>query len=163
MIHAILLLTAALQTRPASPLKDVEALLDNFHKTASEAKLEPYFANFAKDGVFLGTDVRERWTVEEFRSYATPFFSKGKGWTYIPRSRHITFDKEGKLAWFDEVLDNPKYGTARGVGVVALEGTQWKIAQYQLTFPMPNEIAGQLTQLIKDHEAKPRPLPKASR
>jgi hypothetical protein len=37
---------------------------------------------FAPDGIFIGTDATERWTVAEFKAYAKPHFDKGRGWTY---------------------------------------------------------------------------------
>ena len=39
--------------------------------------------------VFIGTDASERWSVDQFRAFAEPYFSKGTGWTYVPRDRHI--------------------------------------------------------------------------
>ncbi|RZA26690.1 MAG: protein with SnoaL 3 domain, NTF 2 superfamily [Proteobacteria bacterium] len=163
-----LILTAALSqsllaAAPSSPEKQVSEVLDSFHKSASQAQLEPYFSHFAKDGVFIGTDVTERWTVEEFRAYVAPHFSKGKGWTYIPKDRHIAFNSNSTVAWFDENLENPKYGTARGTGVLNLQNSEWKISQYHLAFPIPNDLAGSFTDIIKSFEAKTKSLPKASR
>src|ERR1700678_2609350 len=74
--------------------------LDDFHRAAAAADETRYFSHFAPGGVFLGTDPGERWTVEAFRVYAHPHFATGKGWTYVPRERHISID--GDLAWFDE-------------------------------------------------------------
>ncbi len=59
----------------------VEVVLDDFHRAASEADGEAYFGLFAAEGVFLGTDATERWTVDEFRAYAKPHFDRGRGWT----------------------------------------------------------------------------------
>ncbi|RZA27415.1 MAG: protein with SnoaL 3 domain, NTF 2 superfamily [Proteobacteria bacterium] len=162
-----LLVIAALSSNvfaAASPQETkVSAVLDSFHKSASKAQLEPYFAHFAKDGVFIGTDVTERWTVDEFRAYVTPFFNQGKGWTYLSKNRHISFNPESTVAWFDEGLENPKYGTARGTGVLRLQNSEWKIAQYHLTFPIPNDLAASFTDIIKAFEAKTKSLPKANR
>ena len=40
---------------------------------------ERYFAHFADDAVFMGTDATERWDKAAFRAYAHPHFAKGKG------------------------------------------------------------------------------------
>ncbi|MHC4549590.1 MAG: nuclear transport factor 2 family protein [Planctomycetota bacterium] len=116
----------------------VERVLDDFHAAAAEADEERYFAHFAPEGVFLGTDADERWTVFEFRAYAHPLFAEGRGWTYRPRDRHVTVADDGNVAWFDEMLDHASYGELRGTGVLRKVGGEWKIAQYNLTFTIPN-------------------------
>ena len=132
----------------------VGATLDAFHAAAARADGAAYFDLFARDGVFIGTDVSERWTVEQFKAYAAPSFARGKGWTYTPRVRHIavTADPCHCTAWFDEVLDSASYGTSRGTGVLVKEAGAWKVAQYALTFPIPNDLAKGFTDQIKAHE-----------
>ncbi|WP_193161474.1 nuclear transport factor 2 family protein [Microbulbifer hainanensis] len=129
----------------------VAAQLDKFHKAASRADFDGYFSLFSKGGVFIGTDAKERWTVDEFKKFVKPYFSKGKGWTYVPRDRTIVI--HGDVAWFDELLDNESYGECRGSGVLVKEDGQWKIAQYNLHFPVPNDVAKQITKIIKEHQA----------
>ncbi len=85
---------------------DVEATLDRFHQAASNADGAAYFALFAPEAVFIGTDANERWTVDQFKAYAMPYFSRGKGWTYISKLRHVQFSPQGDVAWFDEILGN---------------------------------------------------------
>ena len=59
---------------------------------------------------------------------------------------------EGETAWFDEMLWNEKYGTCRGTGVLVLTEQGWRIAQYHLTFPIPNELSAEFTSRIKELE-----------
>ena len=132
--------------------------LDDFHDAASKADEARYFKHFAKNGVFIGTDATERWTVAEFREYAHPVFAKGKGWTYITLERHIDVAPDGKSAWFYERLDNKTYGEARGSGVFILEKGHWKLAQYVLSFPIPNETASDVLKIVKAHKT-PKPTP----
>lgn len=134
---------------PADPREAVAATLDDFHDAASDADAERYFAHFARDAVFLGTDAGERWSVEEFRAYAEPFFSRGQGWTYWPTERHIRVRRNGRVAWFDERLRHAKYGEVRGSGVLVREGGRWHIAQYNLAFPVPNELVEELVARIR--------------
>ncbi|MBW3535790.1 MAG: nuclear transport factor 2 family protein [Gemmatimonadetes bacterium] len=129
------------------------AVLDDFHRAASAADGERYFAHFASGGVFLGTDASERWTVDEFRAYARPYFSAGRGWTYVPTVRRIVVGPDGRSAWFDELLENASYGTTRGSGMLLKEEGRWKIAIYDLSIPIPNPLAGHVAGLIADHEA----------
>lgn len=127
----------------------VARVLDDFHQAASQADGARYFGHFAPEGVFLGTDAGERWSVEQFKAYATPFFSKGKGWTYRPGNRHVTLSPDENTAWFDESLSNDNYGQTRGSGVLRKVGQEWKICQYNLSVPIPNELLPEVVKLIK--------------
>ena len=49
-----------------------DLLLDGLHQDAHEGNFQDYFARYAKNAVFLGTDKTERWTIEEFKAYAKP-------------------------------------------------------------------------------------------
>ena len=139
----------------------VEEMLDGYHLAASRADAETYFGYFAKDAYFIGTDATERWTVEEFRKYAIPFMSKGQGWTYRPKKRFVNYyynsnDKQQKqnqqqIAWFDEILENDRFGVTRSSGVVIRENNRWKIAQYHLTVPIPNGVMDQVVAIIREN------------
>src|SRR5205814_6858186 len=113
----------------------IERVLDDFHDAAARADEERYFAHFAADGVFLGTDAAERWDVAAFRAYAHPHFAKGKAWSFRAVERHVDLAPDGRTAWFDEKLDTARLGPARGSGVVVLEDGAWKVAQYNLAIP----------------------------
>jgi SnoaL-like domain len=144
---------APADTTASQEIAAVSATLDAFHAAASKADGRAYFDLFAPDGVFIGTDASERWTVAAFKTYALPLFAEGKGWTYVPRAgtRHITLADIpcGCVAWFDELLDNVGYGTSRGTGMLMLTPAGWKIEQYALTFPIPNDLAKEMTAKIK--------------
>ncbi|MEM6559071.1 MAG: nuclear transport factor 2 family protein [Myxococcota bacterium] len=115
------------------------AVLDDFHKAAAQADEERYFSHFAEDAVFLGTDPDERWSVKAFRAYAHKHFSRGKGWTYAPSERSIVLGLDGRVAWFHEVVTHETYGRCRGTGTLIRERGVWKIAQYSLSLPLPND------------------------
>lgn len=144
--------TPAMSQSSSPDAADVSATLDRFHTAASEADGATYFSLFADNGVFIGTDKSERWPLAEFKAFAEPLFAAGRGWTYAMTERHIDFSPDGKTAWFDELLQNEAYGTSRGTGVLTLIGDDWKITQYHLTFPMPNDLAGDFTTRIKAWE-----------
>jgi len=129
-------------------VEDVAAVLDDWHAAAA-ADEERYFGHFASDGVFLGTDDSERWTVAGFRDYAHPYFSQGRGWTYLPRERHVLLSDDGRLAWFDEKLDNEQYGRVRGTGVLRRTDEGWKIVHYSLSFPIPNEVTLTVAEFVR--------------
>ena len=121
--------------------KDIDQLLDQFHRAASKASFDEYIGLFAPDGVFIGTDATERWTLTQFKAYAKPHFDKGRGWTYSKVERHINVSADDRHASFDELLDNADLGRCRGTGVLRRVDGAWKIEQYHLTIPVPNELA----------------------
>ena len=120
----------------------VNALLDGLHKDAHEGNYQAYFARYSPDAIFLGTDKTERWTIEEFKTYAKPAFVDGHGWTYKVIERN--WESDGDIQWFDEILFNEKLGHCRGTGVVELINGEWKIAHYALTMLIPNSIAAEV-------------------
>ncbi len=128
----------------------IVSVLDSYHAAAAAGNWDTYFELMSDDGVFLGTDADERWTKEEFRAYA----GNSNGWVYRSTERHINLTPGGNSAWFDEILNSESYGTARGTGVLIKTTTGWKISQYHLTFPIPNELARELTDAIKEFEAR---------
>jgi len=134
--------------RAASPVDAAVAnVLDDWHDAAARADEARYFGHFAEGAVFLGTDGTERWTVPAFRAYAHPHFAKGKAWSFRATHREITF--RGDVAWFDEDLDTPNLGPARGSGVLVKDAAGvWKIAQYNLSVPIPNERFDDVKKLI---------------
>ncbi len=136
---------------------DIDKVLDAFHLAASRADLQEYFELLAPDVIFMGTAAEERWTLEEFRNYVMPYFSKGIGWTYVPSDRHISFTKDGQYAWFDERLSSHKYGELRGSGVLRREYGVWKIVFYNMMFPIPNDMTKKVVHIIRNKTEKPAP------
>lgn len=151
----ILLLLAACTTMPpanhiaTADRTTVDHVLDDWHLAAASADESRYFAHAAPDFVFLGTDSSERWNLASFRAFAHPYFEKGKAWTFTPRERHVNFSPAGDMAWFDEKLDSASYGDTRGSGVLRRVNGEWKIAQYNLTIPIPNELANEVVAKIR--------------
>jgi hypothetical protein len=119
------------------------------HDAASRADFARYFGIYAEDAIFLGTDATERWTVDEFKAYAKPSFDRGRGWTYLSTERHIYLSPDGSTAWFDEKLENANLGDTRGSGVLIRVGESWKVTQYNLAIPVPNELAGEFVETIR--------------
>lgn len=137
---------------------EVGRVLDTLHRAAAEADAERYFACFAPDAVFLGTDASERWDLEAFRAWAAPHFAAGRGWTYLPRDRHVALGCDGRLAWFDERLEHARYGELRGTGVLRRDGEAWRVVQYDLGFVVPNEATAEVVERIRAVSA-PAPSP----
>lgn len=134
----------------------VGAVLDAWHSAAARADEAAYFSFFTPDAVFLGTDATERWNVAQFREYAHPHFARGKAWTLAPRDRHIALSPDSKTAWFDEALDTPHMGECRGSGVLVLTDS-WRIAHYNLTIPIPNDLCKDFVARIAEYVAAHAP------
>ena len=136
--------------RATSDRAAIDQTLDAWHDAAARADEEAYFSYMAPASVFLGTDATERWTRDQFRAYAHPYFEKGRAWTFHPRNRVVDFSADGRIAWFDELLDSASYGEMRGSGIVEKIGGEWKIQQYNLSIPIPNAIADEVVKRIRD-------------
>lgn len=148
---AVLLAAACAQPAPVAPAPDlaaeraaVDSVLTALHQTASEGAWDQYFALYTPDAVFMGTDATERWNIAEFKDYA----SATAGWTYTMTERNLVVDDAGTTAWFDERLRNDSYGETRGTGVLVKGDSGWHVAQYNLTIPIPNDLAREFTTRI---------------
>lgn len=152
MISRCVFLTLALLVSPLCPA-DVEAaidrVLDTLHARAAEADFDGYFELYHEDAVFLGTDRSEYWTVDELRAYAKPHFEAGTGWTYRPLERHVHV--AGDTAWFEERLEHARYGETRGTGVLLRTEAGWRVVQYHLTLPIPNELFPDVARRVIEH------------
>ena len=126
----------------------LDTLLDGLHQDAHEGNFETYFERYTPDAVFLGTDKTERWSMEEFKTYAEPAFADGNGWTYEVVERN--WEGDGQTRWFDEILFNEKLGHCRGTGVVQQIDGEWKIVHYALTMLVPNSIAAEVGAQIQE-------------
>tara|TARA_Y100000816_G_scaffold288498_1_gene273179 strand:+ start:652 stop:1104 length:453 start_codon:yes stop_codon:yes gene_type:complete len=127
----------------------INKVLDDLHLFASQAKGKEYFKLFDDDAIFFGTDANERWTKLKFEEYAMERFKTGSGWTYNSISRNIYLDNDKNTAWFDEELNNEKYGVFRGTGVLVKSNNIWKIKQYNLLLPIPNDLLIEYSKEIK--------------
>lgn len=137
----------SLQFRESDEKEQVNRMLDSWHKAAAEANAKVYFGMMTEDAVFIGTDPTENWNKKAFEAYAKPYFDKGKAWSFKAIERHVYFDKSGKLAWFDELL-NTQMKICRGSGILVKIGNEWKIKHYVLSMTIPNEKTAQVVQII---------------
>ena len=145
---AALLLLSCARTAASGPAAEdaVARELDDFHDAAAKADEERYFAHFAPEGVFLGTDAAERWDLAAFRAYAHPHFARGKAWSFRGVRRRIAV--RGGVAWFEEDLETENLGPARGSGVLVRAGPRWLIEQYVLSIPIPNGRFKEVRELL---------------
>jgi hypothetical protein len=124
----------------------ISTILDSWHKSASEADYNNYFDAMADDAIFIGTDAAENWTKPAFQQYAKPYFDKGKAWSFTCMQRHIYFNSDKTVAWFDELLDT-RMKICRGSGVFVLLNGRWKIKHYVLSMTVPNDTTDEVVKL----------------
>lgn len=126
--------------------KNLDTLMDQWHRAAGSANYINYFGFMADNFVFLGTAPGERWNKESFSTFAKPYFDKGKAWNFAAHNRNWIFSKDSTIAWFDEDLDTWMRG-CRGSGILQNEGGDWKIFYYNLTVLIENEKINRFIEL----------------
>ena len=119
--------------------KNVENVLDQLNNFAASSDYKNYFALYAEESTFIGTDATEVWDKKEFMIWAKPHFDKKKTWNFTSLKRNIYFSKDGKYAWFDELLDT-QMKICRGSGVLEKIKGSWKLKQYVLSMTIPNDV-----------------------
>lgn len=130
------------QSRGAQSEKEKTAIgtmLNGFNTAAAKADFDTYFNYFADESTFIGTDATEIWDKKAFMVWAKPYFDKKKTWNFKALKRNIYFSKDGKIAWFDELLDT-QMKICRGSGVVEKINGTWKVKQYVLSVTVPNDV-----------------------
>ncbi len=133
--------------------KQLHVLINQWHLNASEANFEDYFNFIADSGVFIGTDVTERWTKSEFSEFSKPYFESGNAWSFLAKERTIRIDSATNIAWFDEVLDT-WMGDCRATGILQFIDNEWKLQHYQLSMTIDNDMVADVLKLKNDAAAQ---------
>lgn len=141
-----LLFTLALITQLsfAQDKQAINTMLDNWHKAAANVQFDNYFSYLTDDAIYIGTDATENWNKKQFQAFAKPYFDKGRAWSFTALERNIYFSKDGKTAWFDELL-NTQMKICRGSGVLIKVKNTWKIKHYVLSMTVPNDNSDEVT------------------
>ena len=127
--------------------QEISTMLDAWHNAAACNDQQGYFDKIDDQGIYIGTDSTEIWTRQEFYDWSSPYFAEEKGWAFQKQSRNIYLSEDGKMAWFDELLNYGK-GTLRGSGVLIKRESDWQIIHYVLSVPVPNEKYLEVMKLI---------------
>jgi ketosteroid isomerase-like protein len=137
----------SLHYKESDEKEQVNRTLDAWHKAAAEANFKVYFGMMTEDAIYIGTDPTENWDLKAFQAFAKPYFDRGKAWNFKAIERHVYFDKSGKLAWFDELL-NTQMKICRGSGVMVKIDKEWKIKHYVLSMTIPNDNTNEVIKII---------------
>lgn len=162
----LLLLFSSITFAQTKEKKEINTLLDDWHKAAAEAKFDNYFSYLADESIFIGTDATENWNKKEFMDFAKPYFDKGRAWNFTALQRNIYFDKAREIVWFDELL-NTQMKICRGSGVLMKIGKEWKIKHYVLSMTIPNDNTNDVVKIKTPIEdlfiEKLKPTPKIAK
>ena len=122
--------------------------MNQWHEAAAKADSATYFDFMTENGRFLGTDATENWSKNQFLKFSTPYFQKGKAWSFNPYDRNIYYSSDSTVAWFDERLET-WMGECRGSGVLLHENNELKLAHYNLTVTIANDKIQDFIQLVE--------------
>lgn len=142
----LFLITFTATAQKAADTKAINILLDEWHAAAARADYNAFFDKIAEDGIYIGTDATENWNKKDFAVWAKPYFDKGKAWSFTALERHVFLSSDGKMAWFDELL-NTQMKICRGSGVLEKTAKGWKIKHYVLSMTIPNDDADKVIEI----------------
>lgn len=147
LLTILLFITVSLSAQNSEATKsEINTVVDNWHNAAAEVNYDAYFGALSEDAIFIGTDANENWNKRAFQDFAKPYFDKGKAWNFTALQRNIYFSADGKLAWFDELL-NTQMKICRGSGVLIKVRNTWKIKHYVLSMTIPNDHSDEVVKI----------------
>jgi ketosteroid isomerase-like protein len=132
-------------------LRCINRVLDSWHERAAVADTT-YFELFADNALYLGTDAKEIWTIQEFEDLYMSFFKRGTAWNFKMKDRNVYLGDYGHYAWVDESLDT-WMGLCRGTAVMEKNTDgQWRIKHYSLTVLVSNDLITDYVKLLNRDE-----------
>jgi len=135
---------------PESPRSAIDSLATRWHRAAAQSDSAVFFGSLADDAIYIGTDKTEHWTKAEFMGFAAPYFARGKAWNFNATERHVFYDPDRQVAYWDEML-HTWMGPCRGTAVVKRDGVNgWKIAHYTLSMTIPNDDVEAVIKLLDE-------------
>lgn len=133
---------------------EINLLLNDWHQAAAKANFDAYFNVLTEDAIYIGTDATENWNKQDFMKFAKPYFDRGRAWNFTALERNIYTSVDGKMVWFDELL-NTQMKICRGSGVmVKNEKGNWKIKHYVLSMTIPNDNTDEVVKIKSSIEDK---------
>jgi hypothetical protein len=137
---------------PCVPCQRRRRRAARFRRRAANAR-QAYFEKIAPHGIYIGTDKTELWNREQFKAWSKRFFDRKSAWTFKATKRNVYVSADRKFIWFDELLDT-QMGVCQASGVMRKTDKGFEIEHYQLSLAVPNEVADQVTKVIKEFEAR---------
>ncbi len=132
-----------------APAGSARWLLHDVHRAKAEGDGERYFGHFAPDGVFLGTDRSERFSLAGMRAILGPYYARGARPLTIPVEQIVYPTPDGGWAWFEQLVERQHVGRMRGTGVLRKVDDTWKFLHYNVVLIVPNALAEDFARRIE--------------
>lgn len=126
--------------------------LNAFQQAGAEADSTAFLALLSTDAVLLGVDGTNRLEGQSLRSFVSEQFSRGEAWGYRSYQREIRLSADGVVAWFNEALEHDRLGHGWGSGVLIKTGAGWRIAQYNFSIVVPDDMTASVTSIKQEPE-----------
>lgn len=120
-------------------LQSIQRVLTAHLEAVATKNVDLLRNSFTPYALFVGTDDSERWSLDHL---ANILAGTKNGWDMTAcTSRTIQPTPLAGMVTFFETIVHEKYGPLRGSGLL-VRGTdwEWRIAQYVLSFSVPNEV-----------------------
>ena len=141
------------RTKPYDDEAAIGTLLDAWHHAAAVADEDTFFGSMTAGAIYLGTDATERWLRDDMKVWSAKYFERESAWAFTPKNRQIYLSTDGRMAWFEELLDT-WMGVCRGSGVLQKTDEGWKIKHYNLAVTVPNNLIEGFIDLVKNAPEK---------
>ena len=144
VFSALLFLTAFVKS---DPVKEVEALDDQFNQAFVAKNINGMLQNLSADFVFYGTDVKEKWTLADFKAMLIknvptmpPFQTVSRVSMPSPDGNTVVIVKIVKWALFKTDL--------RQIDVYTKQNGGWKQTLFSLQHTVPNQKTKALNEMM---------------
>jgi len=141
------------RTEPYDDKAAIDSLLDAWHHAAAVADEDTFFGRMTAGAIYLGTDATERWQRDDMKAWSKEYFERDSAWAFTPKNRQVYLSADGRMAWFEELLDT-WMGVCRGSGVLQKTSGGWKIKHYNLAVTVPNDLMEGFIELVKNAPEK---------
>jgi ketosteroid isomerase-like protein len=129
-------------------IAELNEIMDNWHKAAATANAEAFFGRMSADGIYIGTDISERWRRDELRSWAKSAFERESAWTFTASERN--WHSIGSGVWIGDEVLKTWMGPCRSTMVLKKNSAgQWLIHHYQLSVTVPNDRIKDFKKLLE--------------
>ena len=144
VLSALICLTAFVKS---DPIKEVEALDDQFNQAFVAKNIDGMLQNLSADCVFYGTDVKEKWTLADFKAMLVksmpnmpPFQTVSREFMPSPDGNTVVVVKIVKWSLFKTDL--------RQIDVYTKQNGSWKQTLFSLQHTVPNQKAKSLNEMM---------------
>lgn len=144
LLSAFICLTAFVKS---DPIKEVEALDDQFNKAFVAKNIEGMLQNVSPDCVFYGTDATEKWTLAEFKQMLVQALPSTPAFQTI--SREFIPSPDGNTVVVVKITKWDMFKTdLRQIDVYTKQHGSWKQTMLSMQHTIPNAKTRGLNEMM---------------